>query len=282
MKKILIVDDEPDSIYVFKVLLSQLNYEVLSITNPLHAIETIYLYTPDLIILDWMMPQKEGIEVLKEIKAIPELFEIPVIISSGVRIHSHNLKDALLNGAIDLIKKPIDELELEARVKSALHMVDCLKERRHLQEMIHLTALQKKEKETIVTAVNILQKRKQLDNLKNEIFEQITTLSDEQSEKLILILDKHEEMASGFNWELFKKRFTDLNTEFYQNLTIKHPELSSTEQHLCAYFKLGMTPKEISILHVSSLESVRKAIYRIRKKLDVDDKTNLNIFMQAY
>jgi CheY-like chemotaxis protein/DNA-binding CsgD family transcriptional regulator len=282
MKKILIVDDEPDSIYVFKVLLSQHNYEVLSITDPLLAIETIYQTNPDLIILDWMMPQKEGIEVLKEVKAIPELFEIPVIISSGLRVHSHNLKDALLAGAIDLIKKPIDELELEARVKSALHMVDCLKERRYLQEMIHLTALKKKEKETIVSAVNILQKRKQLDNLKTDIFEQITTLSEEHREKINDILNKHEEMASGFNWELFKRRFTDLNTEFYQNLTLKHPDLSSTEQHLCAYFKLGLTPKEISILNVSTLESVRKAVYRIRKKMDVDEKTNLNIFMQAY
>jgi two-component system, OmpR family, alkaline phosphatase synthesis response regulator PhoP len=56
MKKILIVDDEPDSICVCKILLNQLNYEVVSISNPLHTVETIQQTSPDLIILDWMMP----------------------------------------------------------------------------------------------------------------------------------------------------------------------------------------------------------------------------------
>ena len=282
MKKILIVDDEADSICVCKLLLNQLNYEVVSISNPLQTIETIQQTSPDLIILDWMMPEKEGIEVLKEIKAIPELYEIPVIVSSGKRTQSNHFKDALHAGAIDLIQKPIDEIKLEARVNSALKMADYIKERREFQELIHLTALRKKDKETIVTTVSILQKRRQLECLKTDIIEQLTTLSEQDQKKLIKIISKHEAMANGFNWELFKHRFTELNPEFYQNLCINHPELSPTEQHICAYFKLGMSPKEIAVLNISTLEAVRKAVYRIRKKIKIEDKVNLGIFMQAY
>ena len=101
MKKILIIDDEPDSIAVFDLLLTNLNYEVLSESNPLNALEMIQATLPDLVILDWLMPQMEGIEVLSKIKSTLEIKEIPVIISSGIRTQSTNLQTALSLGAID-------------------------------------------------------------------------------------------------------------------------------------------------------------------------------------
>ena len=169
MKKILIIDDEPDSIAVFDLLLTNLNYEVLSESNPLNALEMIQATLPDLVILDWLMPQMEGIEVLRNIKSTLEIKEIPVIISSGIRTQSTNLQTALSLGAIDFLKKPIDEIELEARVASAIKLHDYHKNVQKMQQEIHDKEMQieqskalfyqnelnKKNREMLVSAVTI-------------------------------------------------------------------------------------------------------------------------------
>ena len=296
MKKILIIDDEQDSIDVFELILNSLNYEVVSITNPLDAIQTILNSIPDLIILDWLMPQKEGIEVLKEIKNTSQLSEIPVIISSGIRNHSNNLNEALSYGAIDFIKKPIDEIELEARVKSAIKIFDYLKETREMQNEIHnkeieiseaktihyQNELNKKNREMLVSAVNIFQNKKLINVIKSEIFKEISDISETHKLQLIRVLDRFENISNSINWDLFELRFTELNENFYNKIQIEFPNLSNNEVRLCALLKLGLSPKEIATINYSSYEAIRKALYRIRKKIKIQEKNDLNMFFQAY
>ena len=71
---------------------------------------------------------------------------------------------------------------------------------------------------------------------------------------------------------MFEKRFTELNREFYNKLNVQFPDLSTGEQRLCAFFKLGLSTKEIAIINYSSYEAIRKTIYRIRKKLNQNEK----------
>lgn len=295
MKKILIIDDEPDSIAVFELLLSHLEYEIISITNPHEAIQAIQQTLPDLIILDWIMPQKEGIEVLKEIKAIPDIADIPVIIASGVRTNSSNLKEALTAGSVDLIKKPIDEIELEARVMSNIKMYDSLRKTRQMQDQIHANEMEmakaktnyyqnelsKREREMIVSAITIFQNRKLIGALKAEMMD-LSEFSEIYRSQLFNVLERYENIANSFNWEIFEKRFTELSAGFYINIKSDYPTLTFGEQQICAFFKLGLTIKEIAILNYSNYEAVRKAVYRLRKKLNVDEKTELNLFFQAY
>jgi len=294
MKKILIIDDEPDAIEVFELLLS--NYEIVSITNPIDSIRAIIEISPDLIILDWVMPQKEGIDVLREIKMVGEIAEIPVILVSGVRMQSIHLSEALKTGSVDFIKKPIDGIELEARVMASIRMHDNIKETRQLLETLHANALEiakaktnyyqnelsKREREMIVSAITIFQNRKLLSTLKSEIVEDLTDLTPLQRAQIFSILERYENIANSFNWELFERRFIELSAGFYINLKADYPTLTFGEQQICAFFKLGLTIREISILNYSSYEAVRKAVHRLRKKLNIDAKTDLSLFLQAY
>lgn len=296
MKKILIIDDEPDSIEVFELLLTNLNYEVVSESNPLNAIKMIQTTQPDLVILDWLMPQMEGIEVLRNIKSTLEIKEIPVIISSGIRTQSSNLQTALSVGAIDFLKKPIDEIELEARVASAIKLYDYLRNSQKMQQEIHAKEMQieqnkalsyqnelnKKNREMLVSAVTIFQNKKLVSILKSEIFDEISELSEEHKSLVVKVLDRYENISSSINWDMFEKRFTELNCEFYNKLNVQFPDLSTGEQRLCAFFKLGLSTKEIAIINYSSYEAIRKAIYRIRKKLNQNEKIDLNLFFQAF
>ena len=296
MKKILIIDDEPDSIEVFELLLTNLNYEVVSESNPLNAIKMIQTTQPDLVILDWLMPQMEGIEVLRNIKSTLEIKEIPVIISSGIRTQSSNLQTALSVGAIDFLKKPIDEIELEARVASAIKLYDYLRNTQKMQQEIHAKEMQieqnkalfyqnelnKKNREMLVSAVTIFQNKKLVSILKSEIFDEISELSEEHKSLVAKVLDRYENISSSINWDMFEKRFTELNSKFYNKLNVEFPDLSTGEQRLCAFFKLGLSTKEIAIINYSSYEAIRKTIYRIRKKLNQNEKIDLNLFFQAF
>jgi len=296
MKKILIIDDEADSIAVLELLLTNLGYEVESECNPLNAIEKIQSSQPDLIILDWLMPEIEGIDVLRNIKKNSAIREIPVIISSGIRTASVNLHTALSLGAIDFLKKPIDEIELEARVASAIKLYDYLRKSQKMQQEMHDKEMQieqskalfyqnelnKKNREMLVSAVSIFQNRKLVSVLKSEIFNEISELSDEHKSLVVKVLDRYENISSSINWDMFEKRFTELNGDFYNKLKIEFPDLSNGEQRLCAFFKLGLSTKEIAIINYSSYEAIRKAIYRIRKKLNQNQKVDLNLFFQAF
>ncbi|MBP7612020.1 MAG: response regulator [Paludibacter sp.] len=292
----MIIDDESDSIEVFELLLTNLNYEVVSESNPLNAIKMIQTTQPDLVILDWLMPQMEGIEVLRNIKSTLEIKEIPVIISSGIRTQSSNLQTALSVGAIDFLKKPIDEIELEARVASAIKLYDYLRNTQKMQQEIHAKEMQieqnkalfyqnelnKKNREMLVSAVTIFQNKKLVSILKSEIFDEISELSEEHKSLVAKVLDRYENISSSINWDMFEKRFTELNSEFYNKLNVEFPDLSTGEQRLCAFFKLGLSTKEIAIINYSSYEAIRKAIYRIRKKLNQNEKIDLNLFFQAF
>ncbi len=296
MKKILIIDDEQDSIAVFELLLTNLNYQVESVSNPLYAIEMIKTTKPDLIILDWLMPEMEGIEVLGKIKNDPEISEIPVIISSGIRTESANLHTALWLGAIDLLKKPIDEIELEARVAAAIKLYDYHRDSKKMQLEIHAKEIQieqkkalfyqnelnKKNREMLVSAVSIFQNKKLVSILKSEIFSEIGELSEEHKSLVVKVLDRYENMSSSINWDMFEKRFTELDDNFYNNIISEFPSLSNGEQRLCAFFKLGLSTKEIAIINYSSYEAIRKAVYRIRKKLNQSEKVDLNLFFQEF
>lgn len=296
MRKILVVDDEKDSADIIKSYLDPSRYDIFSITNPFDAIRAIGEFDPDLLILDWIMPQKDGIEVLKDIKNTPETKQVPVIISTGLRTHSEDLRSALEAGAADFLRKPIDEIELQARVDSIIKVEELHRQSLQMKQLIHekekellearsrflQNELAKREKEMIVAAVEIFQSKKLLSVLKSDIFTEEINGCEEIKKHLTKIFDKYANESNCFNWQLFEKRFVEVNNGFYSKLRSTFPDLTTGELKICAFQKIGMSIKEIAILNYSNYEAVRKAIYRIRKKMDLDEKNNLSIFLQGY
>lgn len=296
MNKILIIDDEEESIAVLEYLLEELNYEVHSIQHPLLAIETIRKVAPQLIILDWIMPEKSGIQVLQEIKSFPDLVNIPVIISTGIRINSADLKTALDAGAFDFVRKPIDEIELSARVASAISTFEYMRKIVEMQieaaeqelrlaetkSKLLQNELDKKERELIASTISVLHNKKLINTIKEDLLSNETNVDEANKKQVLKFLTKYENVANSFNWQMFEKRFTELNVEFYKNLRFRFPDLTSGELRLCAFYKIGLSSKEIAILNYSNYEAVRKAVYRIRKKMKITDKTELTLFLQEF
>jgi len=125
---ILIVDDRPDNTLLLKTVLESAGYEQLTIVeSALEAFDLLNLdndpeATPlhvDLILMDIMMPDVDGIEACRRIKACERLRNIPIIMVTA-QDESQTLEAAFAAGALDYITKPTDMVELLARVRSAL------------------------------------------------------------------------------------------------------------------------------------------------------------------
>lgn len=294
--RILIIDDDEGSIAVLEDILELLNYEVSHTQQPVLSVEMARKVMPQLIILDWIMPERSGIQVLQELKSHPDLAPIPVIISTGVRIDSYDLKIALDSGAFDFMRKPIDEIELTARVASAIATFEYMRQIVEMQRevaaqeiaLIETNArllqneLDKKERELIASTINVLHNTKLINTIKEDLMTDNSLLDDKTKKLFVKILSRYENVTNSFNWQMFEKRFTELNIQFYKNLRQRYPNLSAGELRLCAYYKIGLSSKEIAILNYSNYEAIRKAVYRIRKKLNLPEKTELSLFLQDF
>ncbi len=128
--KILIVDDSKFNIKVLTDILVDEGYEIVSLENSTEVLETVHAIKPDIIILDVIMPGIDGFQVCKSLKGDFEIKDIPIIMLTA-KSKGSDIKKALELGAFDYMKKPIDEVEVIARVQSALrykHKLDELKE----------------------------------------------------------------------------------------------------------------------------------------------------------
>lgn len=120
MALVLVVDDNATNLTLFRHLLKKMDeVEVASFDDPLRAIEWCSVNTPDLVLLDYMMPDMDGLEFIQHFRAIPGYNDIPLIMvtadtESDVRYR------ALEHGAHDFLTKPVDKTELTARVRNLL------------------------------------------------------------------------------------------------------------------------------------------------------------------
>lgn len=133
-EKILVVDDENRNLRLMEAMLVPLGYEVILAGNGEEAIEKAQLSSPDLILLDIMMPGLDGFEVTRRLRSNEGTKIIPIVIVTSLGEVEDRVK-ALEVGADDFLSKPVDKTELKARVQSLLkvkayndHMRDYQKE----------------------------------------------------------------------------------------------------------------------------------------------------------
>jgi two-component system alkaline phosphatase synthesis response regulator PhoP len=119
MTNILIVDDEQDIVDLIKFNLKKTGYNVLEAYDGEEAILAVKNNQIDLILLDWMLPKKDGIDVCKELKSESSTKHIPIIMVSA-KNEEFDIVLALELGADDYISKPFSVRELLARVKVVL------------------------------------------------------------------------------------------------------------------------------------------------------------------
>jgi two-component system alkaline phosphatase synthesis response regulator PhoP len=124
MARILVVDDEPDMVEMIKAALEGAAHQVIAAYNGQEGIEKAKSEKPDAIIMDIMMPVKDGFVACKELKGDPACRDIPVLILTAVSEHFADSRYAKSMGleldAEDYIDKPIDPKVLVARLQKLL------------------------------------------------------------------------------------------------------------------------------------------------------------------
>jgi DNA-binding response OmpR family regulator len=119
VSKILVVDDEQDVLDVLRLVLAKSGYEVLTATSGMEGLTQAESQLPDLIVLDIMMQQMDGWEVLKLLKLDERTSSIPVVILSA-RVEPKDMIRGLQEGAIDYVTKPFAVREILSKVAALL------------------------------------------------------------------------------------------------------------------------------------------------------------------
>ncbi len=117
--KILIVDDEPFNVDYLEQELEDLNYNTISAANGQEALAQVAAESPDLVLLDIMMPLMDGFEVLARLKADKSTHDIPVVIISAMN-DIQSVARGIEGGAEDYLPKPFDPVLLQARISACL------------------------------------------------------------------------------------------------------------------------------------------------------------------
>ena len=119
IKKIVIVEDEPDTAEMFAEMMRLSGYDVLKSYGGTPAIALISQEKPDAVVLDVMMPDLSGLEVLRFIRRDPRLAHIPVIVVSAKSLPT-DIKEGLEAGASVYLTKPVAFQDLNNAVKEAV------------------------------------------------------------------------------------------------------------------------------------------------------------------
>ena len=121
--KVLVVDDDPEIVTFLSTLLELEGIESSVATSAAAALEQLQQGRPDLVLLDIAMPDRDGIDLCKELKSDPRLAEVPVFVVSA-RPGKDVVDRALAAGAEEFIRKPFENAELISRIRVRLSAND--------------------------------------------------------------------------------------------------------------------------------------------------------------
>ncbi|OQX64192.1 MAG: response regulator [Desulfococcus sp. 4484_241] len=123
-KRVLVVDDEPDFVMLVKKYLEKDGFQVETAYNGVEGIEKVHANPPDAIVLDVMMPEKDGYEVCAELKSDEKYADIPIVLLTAVADHVSSTRYSHFDGmsmkADDYLPKPASAEDICESVKSLI------------------------------------------------------------------------------------------------------------------------------------------------------------------
>ena len=128
---ILVVDDNQENLELLQAYLEDFDCHTIPAGDGLQALEIIADNTPDLILLDVMMPKMSGFEVCKRLKNDPKTSDIPIIMVTALNEFG-DIERGIDSGTDDFISKPVNKLELLTRVRTMLKL-------KHLSDKLERT-----------------------------------------------------------------------------------------------------------------------------------------------
>ena len=268
--KILVIDDEPVNITAIKTILSNEPIEILAAYNGWSGIEIATAEKPDLIILDCQMPVNDGYTTLVKLKKNPVTSPIMVVMITGVMKSYYYVLNTLNAGAVDFIRKPFDETELRARVRSLLKLVD-----------YHKRELAQKDVELVQSAIKIV-KCNEFNIALIQMLNQMIGEGDVQTVPVSRLIEMREVIENKLHtdsWKQLEDHFNSVNPDFQNALVSKHPNLTPSEIKLATLLRLNLSTKHIAGILYLSADSVRVARTRLRRKLNLKPEANLTAYI---
>ncbi len=271
-KSILIADDDEAVLSLSTFSVEAMGFTALKARNGREAIEIATETPPDLFILDWIMPEVDGIEVTEFLRQSEKLKNIPIIMITGTNVTPQLIAQAMEKGINDFLAKPFNKIELEARIKSLI------KQASYFKEIIDL-----KNNEIYNTAMLLAHslEEKKITYAKLETIKEMKSSKTQQ--KMIGELISQLKVADKINpFDKIKKQFIKVHSKFMDNLIEAHPNLTPAEIKLCILLRLNLNTKEIAALLFHSYDSVRVSRTRLREKLGLDVSDKLNVYLMRY
>ena len=116
---LLIADDDPEILSMLSLRLGKKGYDVLEAADGIETIRRAREKRPDVVILDVMMPRKNGWEVARELRSDPDLRDVGIVMLTAIGEKVNEMTSPLY-GADDYVDKPFDFADLEARIKRVI------------------------------------------------------------------------------------------------------------------------------------------------------------------
>ena len=118
-RTVLIIEDEADAAELFAEMMRVSGFHVLKTTNSAPALSMMSTNKPDVVILDIMMPETSGLDILRQMRRDPELAGVPVVVVSAKSMPA-DIKNGMEAGASTYLSKPVGFLELKEAVEKAM------------------------------------------------------------------------------------------------------------------------------------------------------------------
>ena len=118
-KTVLIIEDEPDAADLFAEMMRVSGFHVLLLASSAPALLTMTAEKPDVVLLDIMMPETSGLDILRQMRQSPDLADIPVVVVSAMSMPA-DIRSGMEAGAFTYLTKPVGFLELKEAVERAL------------------------------------------------------------------------------------------------------------------------------------------------------------------
>lgn len=294
---ILLVDDDPEHLKVLTGYLIAHNpeYQLLIATNGRTGYDIAVKKLPDLILMDWEMPQVNGVEAIRMIKAEEKARSIPVIMITGTEYASDKLKDAMDAGAIDFIRKPYNPVELIARIMTQIRHLEINRKLQEQQDRINnqekelllkekeLLAqhIEDQEKQLTMNAVNMIRQSEMIQSAINEMNKAFPFTSAEGRTILNSVISQLNDKSKEHLQDEFEICFEKVHSGFYASLTSSIPDISVREKRLCAFLRMNMTTKEIAAITFQTPNSIDVSRFRLRKKLGVENDEEFMKFLMS-
>jgi len=282
--RILIADDDPEILKQLVKILTDESYQVFSCVDGELVCDLAKEKVPDLILLDWVMPKKNGIEALSDLKKETTTYEIPVIMLTAQSLPD-NLEYALDLGAIDYIKKPFYSVELLSRIKRHIKQQKIVEEMQQLKTS-QLYALNQNLHHQLSQTSSKLEQELSKQIFDSELLEHFQNKLNE----LELIEAKFhtvfQELKEKFQNHIHTqtkeaKELKTTGSKAFQNyLKQKIPELTESELRIASLIILNFTNSDIAEALFVSVRTVENHRYHMSKKVVLAKGLSLKEYLQ--